>query len=81
MLALSEEIAKQPIHYIQLNTLRISFNIFDKYVMVLITKNQIEYSKTIQILQNLSEKFNEKYLVHFEQEFTGNITHFKNCAL
>lgn len=81
MLALSEEIAKQPIHYIQLNTLRISFNIFDKYVMVLITKNQIEYSKTIQILQNLSEKFNEKYLVHFEQEFTGNITHFKNFAL
>ena len=81
ILALSEEIAKQQIRYIQLSTLRISFNVFDKYVMVLITKNQIEYSKTIQILQNLSEKFNEKYLVHFEHEFTGNITHFKNFAL
>ena len=81
ILALSEEIAKQPIRYIQLSTLRISFNVFDKYVMVLITKNHIEYSKTIQILQNLSEKFNEKYLIHFEHEFTGNITHFKNFAL
>ena len=81
ILALSEEIAKQPIHYMQLNTLRISFNVFDKYVMVLITRNEIKYSKTIQILQKLSEKFNEKYLVHFEKEFTGNITHFKNFAL
>ncbi len=80
-LALSEEIAKQPIRYIQMNTLRIIFNIFDKYVMVFITKNEIKYSKTIQILQNLSEKFNEKYLIHFEQEFTGDITHFKNFAL
>jgi len=80
-LTLSEEIAKQPIRYIQLNSLRISFNIFDKYVMVLITKNEIKYSKTVQILQNLSEKFNEKYLIHFEHEFTGNITHFKNFAL
>ena len=81
ILALSEEIAKQPIRYMQLNTLRISFNVFDKYVMVLITKNEIKYSETIQILQYLSEKFNEKYLVHFEQDFTGNITHFKNFAL
>ena len=81
ILALSEEIAKQAIRYIQLNTLRISFNVFDKYVMVLITKNEIEYSKTLLILQNLSEKFNEKYLVHFEHEFTGDITHFKKFAL
>ena len=81
ILALSEEIAKQPIRYMQLNTLRISFNVFDKYVMVLITKNEIKYSETIQILQNLSEKFNEKYLVHFEQEFSGNITPFQNFAL
>jgi hypothetical protein len=83
ILALSEEIAKQPIHYMQLNTIRISFqkNVSDNYIMVLITKNEIKYSKTLQILQNLSEKFNEKYLVHFEQEFTGNITHFKNFAL
>ena len=80
-LALSEQIAKQPIRFIQLNTLRIIFNIFDKYVMVFITKNEIEYTKTLQILQNLSEKFNEKYLIHFEQEFTGDITHFKNFAL
>ena len=80
-LALSEEIAKQPIRYIQLNTLRIIFNIFDKYVMVFITKNEMKYSKTVQILENLSEKFNEKYLIHFEQEFTGDITHFKNFAL
>jgi len=80
-LALSEEIAKQPIRYIQLNTLRIIFNIFEKYVMVFITKNEMKYSKTVQILEKLSEKFNEKYLIHFEQEFTGDITHFKNFAL
>ncbi|QEE15940.1 hypothetical protein DSAG12_01767 [Promethearchaeum syntrophicum] len=81
ILALSEEIAKQPINYMQLNTLRISFNVFDKYVMVLITKNEIKYNETLRILQNLSRKFNEKYLVHFEQEFSGNITQFKNFAL
>ncbi len=81
--ALSEEIAKQSIHYMQLNTLRISFkkNVSDNYIMVLITKNEIKYSRILQILENLSEKFNEKYLVHFEREFTGNITHFKNFAL
>ena len=83
ILALSEEIAKQPIHYMQLNTIRISFqkNVSDNYIMVLITKNEIKYTKTLQILQNLSERFNEKYLVHFEKEFTGNITHFKKFAL
>jgi len=81
ILTLSEEIAKQPVKYIQLNTLRISYNVSEKYIMVLITKNEIKYSRTIQILETLSNRFNEKYINHFEEDFKGDITFFKNFAL
>jgi hypothetical protein len=80
ILGFSEEIVSQEVDYVQLQDLRICYNISDDFVMALITNNNIEPEKANGMLNHVQKKFQEKYQTQIQNKFFSDVTPFRSFA-
>ncbi len=80
ILTISNEITNQQVNYLQLESLRFTFSISEKYIMVIVISSEVSHSRTMAQLKTLQFKFDEKYHRFFDKEFSGNVSTFYNFA-
>ncbi len=80
VLCLSKEITEQNVSYLQLKDLRFTFNISEKYVMIIVISSEVPHNKTVQRLRVLQKRFEEKYEHVLKKGFSGDISDFNNFA-
>ena len=77
---LSTDIAKQDIEFLQMNRLRFTYLMHDKYLMIIVSQKETKQSKILQLLAQIQVKFEKRYLKALESEFSGDVTDFKFFA-
>ena len=77
---LSTDIAKQNIEFLQMNRLRFTYLLQDKYIMIVVSSKESKQSKIFQLLEQIQIQFEKRYLKDLESEFSGEITDFKFFA-
>ena len=80
IMTISSEIANRQVSFLQLEDLRFTFSISDKYIMIIVILDEKSHDITMEQLSNLQIKFDEKYHMYFDKEFSGNVSTFYNFA-
>ncbi|MHA1521553.1 MAG: hypothetical protein ACTSRK_15335 [Promethearchaeota archaeon] len=80
VLTISQELTDDDIEFIQLKAMRISYNLSEKFIMVLISSNDLKLNYIQEKLTNLQEIFNLRYSQLFQKEFSGDVTPFHSFA-
>ncbi|UYP47903.1 hypothetical protein NEF87_004188 [Candidatus Lokiarchaeum ossiferum] len=80
IMTFSSEIAHRQVSFLQLEDLRFTFSISEKYIMVIVILGEKSHDITMKQLKNLQIKFDEKYHKYFDKEFSGNVSTFYNFA-
>ncbi len=81
VLTISQELTDENIEYIRLKNLKISYNLSLKFIMILITSNDLNNNYVQEKLTNLQEIFNRKYSQLFQKEFSGDVAPFQSFAI
>ena len=77
---LSTEITNQNIEFIQLERLRIYYNLSKSFIFIVIAKKQVSSTRINVILEKLQNRFEAKYYPNVEHGFSGDITAYRTFA-